>query len=335
MMRNPAVETSSAGGATAPMAGRDEFAIVIPAYNAARYLRETLTSALSAGAGLAEVIVVDDGSSDATATVAAGFPQITVIRQANGGVSRARNAGLARVRADYVCFLDADDVLRPGALDLLRACLRDTPAACAAFGRVAYIDPASDPCPYAARPRWLKPSVAFSDVLCANVIDTPGAILFRTEAVRGAGGFTPGLVMAEDWEMYVRAALRGPFVGSVATVLDYRVHSVSAMRRQSLGIEDFEPALRKVFGNGKSYAGRIGPAALRRCELRNRAGILRMLGQNPGSVGRSLRLLAGLSGLALQAKFDPSVVALWGRAALRVGRRLVGGERRMSGDPCL
>lgn len=89
--------------------------IVIPAYNAQRYLRQTLNSVLSQkGRGL-EIIVVNDGSTDSTASIAEDYarryPCIRVISTENRGVSHARNLGIRAAAGDYVGFLDADDVL--------------------------------------------------------------------------------------------------------------------------------------------------------------------------------------------------------------------------------
>lgn len=92
--------------------------IIIPAYNAADFLRRSVDSVISQEYENYQVIIVDDGSTDQTAAIAdqlaAENDRIQVIHQRNGGVSAARNAGLASAAGDYVLFLDADDALRPG-----------------------------------------------------------------------------------------------------------------------------------------------------------------------------------------------------------------------------
>jgi len=93
--------------------------VVIPSYNYARFVREAIDSALAQTYPPLEVIVVDDGSTDATPEVLASYgDRIRVIRQRNEGVARARNAGIATARGDYVAFLDADDVWHPRKLEL-------------------------------------------------------------------------------------------------------------------------------------------------------------------------------------------------------------------------
>lgn len=336
-------KAASDGGATAAhrwnpdgeamtMSAHDEVTVVVPAYNADRYLAETLRSALASGSSLAEVVVVDDGSTDATAAVVARFQaedaRVTLVRQANGGVARARNAGLARVRTGLVCFLDADDVLRPGGLEALRRCLRDRPDAAACYGRVAYIDLRSDPHPTATPSTRPRRSLGLAEVLAETVVDTPGAVLFRTATVRDVGGFRPGLAIAEDWEMYVRVAAHGALVACADIVLDYRVHPASAIHRASLRMEDFEPALAAVFGDHGRYAGRVEPAALRRCELRSRAHVLLILGQNATDAATGLGLIVQVGRLAVRARLDGQVVGLGVRAVLRCGRSIVRGKRR-------
>jgi len=95
-----------------------DIAVVIPAYNAARYIAEAIESVLAQTLPPAEIIVVDDGSTDATAEVAGGFPGVMVLRQAHRGVSAARNAAVEASRAPFIAFLDADDIWLPRKLEV-------------------------------------------------------------------------------------------------------------------------------------------------------------------------------------------------------------------------
>ncbi len=92
----------------------DTISVVIPCYNGAKYLRETLDSVLVQTHPVLEVIVVDDGSTDDSAAIAESFgPPVRVIRQPNQGESVARNRGIDEARGDWVAFLDADDLWEP------------------------------------------------------------------------------------------------------------------------------------------------------------------------------------------------------------------------------
>ena len=107
------------------------FSIVIPLYNKAAYVEETLHSVMAQTLQPLEVLVIDDGSTDdGPARVAAlQYAPLRLIRQRNAGVSAARNAGIASARGDYVCFLDADDCYAPGFLAALYTLARHHPQA--------------------------------------------------------------------------------------------------------------------------------------------------------------------------------------------------------------
>ena len=103
--------------------------VIIPAYNAAETLEKACLSVLTQDYGDVELVVVNDGSADATGQILARLQKdhanLVVVDQENGGVCKARNAGLDRASGGYVAFLDADDEMLPGALTLLQGLLRD------------------------------------------------------------------------------------------------------------------------------------------------------------------------------------------------------------------
>jgi glycosyltransferase involved in cell wall biosynthesis len=91
---------------------------VIPAYNAELFISETIESILAQTYEVTEIIVVDDGSSDHTAEVAAGFPKTRVIRRLNGGQGAARNTGIQAASGDWIGLLDHDDVWLPRKIEV-------------------------------------------------------------------------------------------------------------------------------------------------------------------------------------------------------------------------
>lgn len=97
--------------------------IIVPVYNVAPYLRQCLDSTGALGREDAEVILVNDGSTDDSGAIcqeyANHWENVRVIEKPNGGLSDARNAGMKVARGKYVCFLDSDDRLAPGAIDTL------------------------------------------------------------------------------------------------------------------------------------------------------------------------------------------------------------------------
>jgi glycosyltransferase involved in cell wall biosynthesis len=119
--------------------------VVIPAWNCAAFLGEAIASVLVQEGGPVEAVVVDDGSTDETAAVAAGFGEpVRVLRQAHAGSSAARNRGVAAARGGLLAFLDADDVWPPGKLSLQRAALDADPTLDMVFGHAVEFNDAGE-----------------------------------------------------------------------------------------------------------------------------------------------------------------------------------------------
>ncbi|MBD3561856.1 glycosyltransferase family 2 protein, partial [Planktothrix sp. FACHB-1355] len=104
--------------------------VVIPAYNAMRYLPATLDSVFNQTYTDLEILIIDDGSKDETVEWVAQItdPRVQLISQQNKGVSEARNAGIANARGEYIALLDADDLWEPTKLEKQVRCLEDNPA---------------------------------------------------------------------------------------------------------------------------------------------------------------------------------------------------------------
>jgi cellulose synthase/poly-beta-1,6-N-acetylglucosamine synthase-like glycosyltransferase len=92
-----------------PMPKTGFASVIIPCYNQGHFLHEAIESALAQTYPHSEVLVLDVGSTDKTAEVAAAYSGVQYIRQKNSGVSAARNTGLKQSRGEYLVFLDADD----------------------------------------------------------------------------------------------------------------------------------------------------------------------------------------------------------------------------------
>src|SRR6266436_3475630 len=113
--------------------------VIIPCYNQAHFLHEAIDSVLAQTYSNREILVVDDGSSDATAAVARSYPHVRYVYQENAGPSAARNTGLKQTRGEYLVFLDADDRLLPEALEVGVDCLRQRSKCAFAFGRCRFV----------------------------------------------------------------------------------------------------------------------------------------------------------------------------------------------------
>ena len=238
--------------------------IVTPAWNVGPWINEAIGSVIAQTHADWRMVVVDDGSTDATASLAAGFrdDRLTLLRQSNAGVSAARNRGLAALDRDIdaVLFLDADDRLAPDALARLVAALRAAPGAVAAAG----------PCALAGR--VLRPPTGdlFEALLRRNHFANAGHLLIRRAAAIAAGPFCPGLAYGEDWDYLIRLALLGSFAAAAgrAPVLHVRVRPGGAYYRLATDPAAFATCLDVIFGNPALLA-RLGAARL--AVLRQRA----------------------------------------------------------------
>ena len=231
----------------------NDVSVVIPCYNSERLLPETLDSVIAQRGVDWRAIVVDDGSSDATAEIACQMdPRISVLRQNRGGVSRARNAGAFHATSEYLMFLDADDLLHPHALSRLQSRLAKAPAAVAAFGSFDKI--LLDGSPYPGQANPLKARYPEGDVVEAmlrqNFLANGGHVLIRTEFVHRSGGFDQTLRLSEDWEFWCRLALLGSFIFiGGPPVMALRVHPASTSGALSREWTNHLPALQRVRSN--------------------------------------------------------------------------------------
>lgn len=221
--------------------------IVIPAFNAVRFLDAALDSVRAQTCEDWECVVVDDGSRDGTADVARRQAEtdsrVRLVKQENLGTSVARNHGYAEThpRSEFVIFMDGDDVWLPHALETLRQELRQHPQAIGAHGLAQAVDEHGAPMPdedftsfgrrrlglQGRRIRlWPKEEpTRFETVLWSNHVFPPGLILARRSAYEKAGQFDSGLRLIEDWDMVVRLSRHGEFRFLDQVILHYRRHA--------------------------------------------------------------------------------------------------------------
>jgi glycosyltransferase involved in cell wall biosynthesis len=216
---------------TATPGTTDGVTIVIPTQNRAELLVQTLRSVDEQSLGATEVIVADDGSTDATEQVALAAGA-RYIRNDNGdwGPAGARNAGMQAAETEYVSFIDSDDLLHPQALERLREALDGQPQALFSFG-----------CALAARRTpagWQSEGLLgprpweLDDFLCSlyarNSIPSGGTLVRRRPAL-DLGGFDERLLLAEDHAFYLSLARQAEPVHIPDVVYVHRRHSGNSM----------------------------------------------------------------------------------------------------------
>jgi GT2 family glycosyltransferase len=199
--------------------------VVIPAFEAARFLPRAIRSALGQTYPCREIIVVNDGSPDTTAAEDAISPfrqQIHYVWQANAGAGAARNAGLRLATGAFAAFLDADDYWAPTYLDEQVRFLQDHPE-CAAVYTDAWI---VGDTPLAGR-RFMDLSPSSGDVTVASLLSNgctviTSALVVRLDVIRAANGFTESLRRGQDFDLWLRLAMRGHCIRYQHTALVYR-----------------------------------------------------------------------------------------------------------------
>jgi len=252
--------------------------IVTPAFNVAPYLGAAIRSVLGQTHQSWTLTIVDDGSTDETAAIAAGFGDVRIrlLRQSNAGVSAARNRGSIATNAEAMLFLDADDWLSPNALSTLSTTLRAAPLAVAAVGPFRRL-------PKAGGREWRPASGDLLKLLLTrNIFANGGHVLIRRQARETAGLFNTALSYGEDWEYWTRLAALGSFAGVAghAPLLFVRGRPDGAYRGMAARLESFAPCMDAIF-NAPAPRSRFTAADLAR--LRRRAEA-----ENAWIVGREL-----------------------------------------------
>jgi glycosyltransferase involved in cell wall biosynthesis len=208
--------------------------VIVPVYKGERFLDEALESVAAQTYAPLETIVVDDGSPDRCAEIAAGRPGVRVVRQSNQGVASARNAGLAEARGELVAFLDQDDQWLAQKLALQVSYLFEHPDVAVVLTHMELVLLDGTPRPPWFRPNWLdEPQPGF----------TPSVWLVRREAFERVGPFDTGYEVACDSDWLARAKDVGLLQAMLADVLvRWRVHGANGtydqdtMRREMLSM---------------------------------------------------------------------------------------------------
>jgi glycosyltransferase involved in cell wall biosynthesis len=208
----------------------DLVTVVIPAFNAAETIDETLHSVRAQTYRCLEIIVVDDGSIDQTAEIVQQHivrdQRIRLIKQENSGVAAARNRGISEAMGDYVAPIDADDLWQPEKIEKQMAALHHAGEAVGlVYTWSARIDASSRALGRAGNARHAG-RVAY-EIARTNFIGNGSAVLMRKAAVQEVGGYDPSLRARsaeglEDWLLYFRIAARYQFAVVPEYLTGYR-----------------------------------------------------------------------------------------------------------------
>ena len=198
--------------------------VVIPAYNHAAYLEQTISSALAQTWPDFEVIVVDDGSVDDTPGVAKRFADsINFIRQANRGMAGTRNAGVRTARGQFISFLDDDDLWKPNYLATVIPEFLEDPDLAACYTGVQMIDSEGHLLPQTST-RVVAPERLY-DTLIDGGFFPPATVTVRKSVLDEVGPFDETLQGFADWDMWLRFSSLYKFRGVAEVLVLYRIHA--------------------------------------------------------------------------------------------------------------
>lgn len=228
------------------------FGVVIPTFDRAHTIGRALDSVFAQTLPAQQVIVVDDGSSDSTADVVAGYPGVSYLRQENRGVSSARNLGIRHCGCDWIALLDSDDEWLPEKLGVQFEALAENPG-----HRLVHCDeiwirggrrvnPADR---HRKRGGWV-----FEYCLPLCVISPSAAVIERSLLIE-AGGFNEQLPACEDYDLWLRICSRFPVLYVNRPLLrKYGGHD-DQLSRKHWGMDRFRvQALRDLLATGNLSA---------------------------------------------------------------------------------
>lgn len=250
--------------------------VIIPAYNCASTVAETLDSVLAQDHAATEVVVVNDGSRDDTLQVLRRFGErIRVIDQPNAGPPAARNTGLRAARGEYIAFLDADDVWVQGKLSAQARHLDRHPDVGTVFTDWHVWNPEPDGS-FRRRPDiesrpvddridpalsgWLYTRLLFTSELLTTTV------MMRASVVHQIGEFEPQLINGEDYDFWLRASRLGKITKLASVGALYRILPMSMSRRPHVVNYEYEVVKRALdrWGLRGPDGSEADPAAVQR-----------------------------------------------------------------------
>jgi glycosyltransferase involved in cell wall biosynthesis len=291
---------------TAP---RPLISVIIPCYNQAHFLGEAIESIRAQTYPHAEIVVVDDGSTDDPAEVVGRYPGVRFFRQENQGPAAARNTGIRQSEGAYLTFLDADDRLLPDALEIGARYLAANPECAFVSGHCSYI--AADGSPLSTPRQPVVDSEHYLAFLHKNYVWAGSTVLHRRECLAAVAGYNTSLNVkgAEDYELYLRVSREFPVFCHGETIAEYRQYetyganvsgnpglmlrsTLSALRGQWKHVKGDE-RLERVYREGIRHKKRLWGGLLfdqvstqlgtRRERMRAVRGLLMLLGYDaPG-----------------------------------------------------
>ncbi|MDG5492647.1 glycosyltransferase family A protein [Psychroserpens sp. SPM9] len=227
------------------------FSVVIPLYNKERHIKTTIESVLNQTFKNFEIIVINDGSTDASAHQIEAFndSRIQLFTTENHGVSYARNYGVEQSSADYICFLDADDIWHRHHLEHIKMMLDRHPKCgmyCKAYDKK--INGTHYKCHYhtISDPDFLGPIDDYFEATLVDSIAYTSSVMIPKMIFKTLGGFNEAIDSGEDTELWIRIALDFDicFYNTISVTInqdaDNRISEKHIRNRKVMDLEQFE-----------------------------------------------------------------------------------------------
>lgn len=271
-----------------------KISVIIPYYNAEKYIARTIQSVLDQTYSDFEVIIVDDGSSDRGIEICRAFndPRIKIIRQANRGLPGARNTGIRHAQCDYIALLDSDDLWSPHKLDRHIAHLEQNPDVGISFCYSEFIDESDKRLGIYQKSKQLT-GIMPDDILCRNPVGNGSSAVLRREMLEAIKFqdnryglvedcyFDESFKRAEDVEFWLRTSITTDWsIAGIPEVLTY--YRIGSGGLSANAVEQLY-ALNQVIEKTRTYA----PDVIDRCESLARAYHFRYTARRLVTLGES------------------------------------------------
>lgn len=238
----------------------DLISVVMPAYNAEKFIAESIESVLAQTYNNWELLIVDDGSTDNTKTIIKGFcikdQRIKYYYQENGRQGKARNLALKHAHGKYIAFLDADDLWLPEKLHLQLEDIKREQADLVFADAKIFCDKLSDSIAVMQAGKGIfEGDIALKNFLEQNKIPIL-TVLMKVEVLREMNGFTelPAIQNAEDYHLWLRLLMnKKKLFGSSAVLAGYREHVSASTISDKLSIAKVIEAFEDLKRNYKPY----------------------------------------------------------------------------------
>ena len=184
-----------------------KISVIIPAHNSVQTLARAIDSVLEQSYKADEIIVVDDGSTDATSEVAKMYDEVSLLRQKNMGVSSARNNGVMMAANEWIAFLDSDDTWHPEKLKEQAAYHRKNKGCKVSCTDEVWI---RDDKEVSIPKKFQKPQVATFESCLSYCNIVPSSVLMQKKLFDRLGGFDESLEVCEDYDLWLRILREEP-----------------------------------------------------------------------------------------------------------------------------